>query len=84
MPTTPASENLDLTNFTVGGMLRAGVAVRRLLRGAESLEEAADRIVHFFYDRCVDPESGRWLDVIKGWPEKAESQAPFSATPPRS
>jgi hypothetical protein len=64
MPTTPASENLDLTNFTVGGMLRAGVAVRRVLRGAESLEEAADRIVHFFYDRCVDPESGRRTTVL--------------------
>lgn len=64
MPSTPASENLDITNFTVGGMLRAGVAVRRLVRGAESLEEAADRIVRFFYDGCVDPASGRRTTVL--------------------
>ena len=62
--TTPASENLDLTNFTVGGMLRAGVAVRRVVRGAESLEEAAGRIVHFFYDRCVSPETGQRTTVL--------------------
>lgn len=62
--TTPASENLDLESFTVGGMLRAGVAVRRVVRGAESLEEAADRIVRFFYDRCVSPESGERTTVL--------------------
>jgi len=64
MPSTPASDNLDLSDFTVGGMLRAGVAVRRIVRGAESLEEAADRIVHFFYERCVDPDSGRRTTVL--------------------
>ena len=45
-------------------MLRAGVAVRRVVRGAESLEEAADRIVRFFYDRCVSPESGARTTVL--------------------
>ena len=62
--TTPASENLDLENFTVGGMLRAGVGVRRVVRGARSLEEAADRIARFFYDRCVSPESGKRTTVL--------------------
>ena len=60
----PAADTLDITNFTVGGMLRAGVAVRRIVRGAESLEEAADRIVRFFYDGCVDPSSGRRTTVL--------------------
>lgn len=64
MPRTPPSDHLDITNFTVGGMLRAGVAVRRLLRGVESLEEAADRVVRFFYDNCVDPENGRRTTVL--------------------
>lgn len=60
----PASDDLDIRNFTVGGMLRAGVAVRRIVRGAESLEEAADRIVRFLYDSCVDPESGHRTTVL--------------------
>ena len=62
--TTPDSEKLDLENFTVGGMLRAGVGVRRVVRGAESLEEAADRMVRFFYDRCVSPENGERTTVL--------------------
>ncbi|MDQ2668972.1 MAG: hypothetical protein M3Z05_23685 [Gemmatimonadota bacterium] len=64
MPRTSASENLDITNFTVGGMLRAGIAVRRLLRGAQSLEEAADRIVRFLYDNCIDPQRGSRTTVL--------------------
>jgi hypothetical protein len=46
---------LDLTNFTVGAMLRAGIAVRRIVRNARSLEEAADIVVRYLYDHCVDP-----------------------------
>ncbi|CAN5333348.1 hypothetical protein BH09GEM1_BH09GEM1_43240 [soil metagenome] len=64
MPRTPDSDRLDIANFTVGGMLRAGVAVRRIVRGSESLEEAADRIVRFLYDGCVDPQSGRRTTVL--------------------
>jgi hypothetical protein len=64
MPSTPATDNLDLTNFSVGGMLRTGVAVRRVVQGARSLEEAADRLVRFFYDRCVDPDTGRRTTVL--------------------
>jgi hypothetical protein len=62
--TAPPSETLDLTNFTVGGMLRAGIAVRRVVRGAESLEEAADRLVRFFYDSCVSTETGERTTVL--------------------
>lgn len=46
---------LDVTDFTVGGMLRAGIAIRQAVRGAESLEEAANAIVRFLYDNCLDP-----------------------------
>lgn len=76
--TTPASENLDLTNFTVGGMLRAGVAVRRIVRGAESLEEAADRIVRFFYDGCISPETGeRTTVLVRFYKTHAYGDLPF-------
>lgn len=60
----PDSDSLDITNFTVGGMLRTGIAVRRLVRGSESLEEAAERIVRFLYDSCVDPQSGSRTTVL--------------------
>ena len=33
---------LDVTDFTVGAMLRAGIAIRRAVRGADSLETAAE------------------------------------------
>ena len=39
-------------------MLRAGIAVRKGLRGAESLEEAANMLVKYLYDNCVDAVSG--------------------------
>lgn len=39
--------NVDVTNFTVGAMLRAGISVRKGLRGAESLEEAANMLVRY-------------------------------------
>ena len=64
MPGTSPSDHLDITNFTVGGMLRAGVALRVLMRGVDSLEEAADRVVRFFHDNCVDPGNGRRTTVL--------------------
>lgn len=50
---------LDVTDFTVGAMLRAGIAVRRAARGADSLEEAADTITRYLYDHCVDADGRR-------------------------
>lgn len=58
MPDTPNFGSLDVTNFTVGAMLRAGVAIRRIVRAARSLEEAANLIVRYLYDHCVDEKSG--------------------------
>lgn len=49
---------VDLTDFTVGGMLRTGIAVRQAVRGATSLEGAAGSIVGYLYDHCVEPASG--------------------------
>ena len=39
-------------------MLRAGIAVRKIVRGATSLEAAAGLVVRYLYDNCIDPESG--------------------------
>ena len=58
MSASPSIGNLDVANFTVGAMLRAGIAVRKGLRGAESLEEAANMLVRFLYDNCVDAVTG--------------------------
>lgn len=49
---------LDVTNFTIGAMLRAGIAMRRIVRDAQSLEEAADLVVRYLYDHCIDPTTG--------------------------
>jgi hypothetical protein len=49
---------LDLTDFTVGAMLRAGIAVRRAARGTESLEEAANVVVRYLYEHCARIEGG--------------------------
>jgi hypothetical protein len=44
---------IDVTDFTVGAMLRSGLAIRRAVRGAESLEAAANVIVRYLYEHCV-------------------------------
>lgn len=49
---------LDVTDFTVGAMLRAGIAIRRSVRGADSLEEAAELVTRYLYEHCADPDSG--------------------------
>ena len=50
MPTARDFGPLDVTDFTVGAMLRAGIAIRRSVRGASSLEEAAALVVRYLYD----------------------------------
>lgn len=57
MAEAPDFGTLDVTDFTVGAMLRSGVAIRRALRGATSLENGAETVVRYFYDRCADPTS---------------------------
>lgn len=58
MTTTPDFGPLDVTDFTVGAMLRAGVAIRRTVKGCESLEEAADSVVRYLYEHCVGGRRG--------------------------
>jgi hypothetical protein len=58
MADAPDLGTLDLTDFTVGAMLRAGIAIRRLVRGSESLEAAAQLITRYLYDHCANAASG--------------------------
>ena len=56
---------LDVTDFTVGAMLRAGIAIRRAVRGAESLEGAAESIVRYLYEHCVSPAGTRACALVR-------------------
>lgn len=58
MGPTPDPGNIDLAHFSVGSMLRVGVAFRRDLRGVDTLEEAARVVARYLHQHCVDPESG--------------------------
>ncbi|MDB4883995.1 MAG: histidine kinase [Gemmatimonadetes bacterium] len=58
MPAVPDFGPLDVSDFTVGAMLRAGIALRRALRECRTLESAAVTVVRYFHERCVDIESG--------------------------
>ncbi|MEP6992745.1 MAG: hypothetical protein ABJA80_17550 [bacterium] len=64
MTGNPKVGHLDIANFTVGGMLRAGIAARQVARDARSLEEAADLVVRYFYDNCVDATTGERTTVL--------------------
>ena len=65
MAEEPEFGTLDVTDFTVGAMLRAGIAVRRVGRGAESLEEAATAIVRYLYDACITPAGERSCVMVR-------------------
>jgi hypothetical protein len=58
MRQSPDFGPLDVTDFTVGAMLRSGIAIRRIVRGTGSFEAAADAIVRYLYEHCVDGETG--------------------------
>jgi hypothetical protein len=49
----------DLQSFTVGDMLRCGLAIRKVTKDATSMEDAATAIVGHLYEECVDPRSGQ-------------------------
>ena len=59
MATLPSFGTLDVSDFTVGGMLRAGIAIRKAVRGSESLEEAANAIVRYLYDHSIEADGGK-------------------------
>jgi hypothetical protein len=58
MPSTPDFGPLDVTDVTVGAMLRTGIALRRTLRDCGTLEKAAGSVVRYFHEHCVDIDSG--------------------------
>ena len=49
---------MDIADFSVGAMLRVGIAVRRILKDAETIEESANVIVRYLYEHCIDPTTG--------------------------
>lgn len=58
MPTTPDFGPLDVTDFTVGAMLRSGIALRRAVRDCPTLEAAAGTVVRYLHEHCVDVRTG--------------------------
>lgn len=56
---------LDITDFTLGAMLRAGIAVRRAARGADSLESAAAAITRYLYEHCVGATGERSCALVR-------------------
>jgi hypothetical protein len=58
MSPSPDFGPLDVTDVTVGAMLRTGIALRRTLRDCPTLESAADSVVRYFYDHCVNSRTG--------------------------
>src|SRR5512132_2704229 len=58
MPPAPDFGPLDVTDFTVGAMLRSGIALRRAVRDGQTLEAAAGTVVRYFHDHCVDVRTG--------------------------
>lgn len=58
MAHTPDFGPLDVTDFTLGAMLRSGIAIRRAVRDCTTLEGAARTVVRYFHEHCVDLKSG--------------------------
>lgn len=48
----------DLSNFTLRDMLICGGDIRRVSRNAATMEDAANSIVRYLYDRCAEPNGG--------------------------
>jgi hypothetical protein len=46
-------------------MLRSGIAIRRAVRGAASLEGAAEVVVRYLYDHCVGPDDSRSCALVR-------------------
>jgi hypothetical protein len=45
-------------------MLMSGGDIRKVARTAKTMEEAAESIVHYLYERCVEPNSGEKSCVL--------------------
>ena len=64
MKSDPDFGPLDVAEFTVGAMLRAGIAIRRTVKGCECLEVAAEMVVRYLYDHCVGARNGERACVL--------------------
>ncbi|MBA3670992.1 MAG: hypothetical protein H0W68_03075 [Gemmatimonadaceae bacterium] len=65
MDEPPRLESIDITEFTVGAMLRAGLAVRRVVKDADTMEEASNAIVRFLYDELVGRDGARACALVR-------------------
>jgi hypothetical protein len=48
----------NIDNFTLKDMVEFSAALRRMGSGATSMEEVADRIVHYLYENLIDKKTG--------------------------
>ena len=55
----------DLSRFTLRDMLMAGGDLRRVSRNAPNMEEAANAIVHYLYDRCAEPNGEKSCVLVR-------------------
>ncbi len=54
----------DIRNFTLKDMVETSAALRRMGAEATSMEQVADRIVHYLYDQFMDPETGERFFIL--------------------
>ncbi|OOP57115.1 MAG: hypothetical protein AYP45_05345 [Candidatus Brocadia carolinensis] len=52
------STSYDLVNFTIRDMTKCGKILRNIGKGANNMEDVANRIVHYLYNNLIDGESG--------------------------
>lgn len=63
--------------FTLSHMTECGATLRKLGAGADSMEEVADRIVSYFYDQFIDPQtSASTFTLVRFFKTHAFSQLP--------
>ncbi|MBD1923739.1 adenylate/guanylate cyclase domain-containing protein [Microcoleus sp. FACHB-831] len=56
----------DLTRFTLRDMVECGLALRHFGLGAESMEEASNRIVRYFYENfCTKPTGEKSCALVR-------------------
>jgi hypothetical protein len=54
----------NITDFTLKDMVEFSAALRSMGAGAGSMEEAADRIIHYLYDHLTDAKTGETNCVL--------------------
>jgi len=49
----------DLTNFTLDDMYKCAIALRNMDSGCKSMEELANRMIHYLYEHLLDGQTGK-------------------------